>query len=107
MFDLNKKNVGGADVYGLLPDDDIHLNGWFSDYILIREGSTVFNVSVFGSEIQNLIEPMCSTGTCSRESKDNRYLKIQQQSCCSGMRTDRSDLYRSSPYDGYREYRSS
>ena len=41
MFDLNKKNVGGADVYGLLPDDDIHLNGWFSDYILIREGSTV------------------------------------------------------------------
>ena len=26
MFDLNKKNVGGADVYGLLPDDDIHLN---------------------------------------------------------------------------------
>ena len=42
MFDLNKQNVGGADVYGLLPDDDIHLNGWFSDYILIREGSTVF-----------------------------------------------------------------
>ena len=25
MFDLNKKNVGGADVYGLLPDDDVHL----------------------------------------------------------------------------------
>ena len=25
MFDLNKQNVGGADVYGLLPDDDIHL----------------------------------------------------------------------------------
>ncbi|MBQ2135432.1 MAG: alcohol dehydrogenase catalytic domain-containing protein, partial [Clostridia bacterium] len=22
MFDLNKQNVGGADVYGLLPDDD-------------------------------------------------------------------------------------
>ena len=39
MFDLNKKNVGGADVYGLLPDDDVHLNGWFSDYILIRGGS--------------------------------------------------------------------
>ena len=40
MFDLNKQNVGGADVYGLLPDDDIHLNGWFSDYILVRGGST-------------------------------------------------------------------
>ena len=37
MFDLNKQNVGGADVYGLLPDDDIHFNGWFADYILIRK----------------------------------------------------------------------
>ena len=26
MFDLNKKNVGGADVYGLLPDDDVKFN---------------------------------------------------------------------------------
>ena len=41
MFDLNKKNVGGADVYGLLPDDDVHLNGWFADYILIRGGALV------------------------------------------------------------------
>ena len=48
MFDLNKKNVGGADVYGLLPDDDVHLNGWFSDYIFLRGGNfgtTFFNVS--------------------------------------------------------------
>ena len=57
MFDLNKQNVGGADVYGLLPDDDIHLNGWFSDYILIREGSTVFNVSDLDLKSRILIEP--------------------------------------------------
>ena len=57
MFDLNKQNVCGADVYGLLPDDDIHLNGWFSDYILIREGSTVFNVSDLGLKSRILIEP--------------------------------------------------
>ena len=57
MFDLNKQNVGGADVYGLLPDDDIHLNGWFSDYILVREGSTVFNVSDLGLKSRILIEP--------------------------------------------------
>ena len=57
MFDLNKQNVGGADVYGLLPDDDIHLNGWFSDYILIREGSTVFNVSDLDLDSRILIEP--------------------------------------------------
>ena len=57
MFDLNKQNVGGADVYGLLPDDDIHLNGWFSDYLLIRGGSTVFNVSDLDLDSRILIEP--------------------------------------------------
>ena len=60
MYDLNKKNVGGADVYGLLPDDDVHLNGWFSDYILIRGGnfgSTFFNVSDLDLDSRILIEP--------------------------------------------------
>lgn len=57
MFDLNKQNVGGADVYGLLPDDDIHLNGWFSDYILVRKGSTIFNVSDLDLDSRILIEP--------------------------------------------------
>lgn len=57
MFDLNKQNVGGADVYGLLPDDDIHLNGWFADYILVRKGSTIFNVSDLSLDLRILIEP--------------------------------------------------
>ena len=60
MYDLNKQNVGGADVYGLLPDDDIHLNGWFSDYIFIRGGefgSTFFNVSDLDLDSRILIEP--------------------------------------------------
>ena len=57
MFDLNKQNVGGADVYGLLPDDDVHLNGWYSDYILVRGGSTVFNVSDLDLDSRILIEP--------------------------------------------------
>ena len=57
MYDLNKQNVGGADVYGLLPDDDVHLNGWYSDYMVIRGGSTVFNVSDLALEARSLIEP--------------------------------------------------
>ncbi len=57
MFDLNKQNVGGADVYGLLPDDDIHLNGWFADYLLVRGGSTIFNVSDLDLDERILIEP--------------------------------------------------
>ena len=57
MFNLNKQNVGGADVYGLLPDDDVHLNGWFSDYIIVRKGSTIFNVSDLDLDSRILIEP--------------------------------------------------
>ncbi len=57
MFDLNKQNVGGADVYGLLPDDDTHLNGWFADYLVVRGGSTIFNVSDLDLESRILIEP--------------------------------------------------
>ena len=57
MFDLNKQNIGGADVYGLLPDDDIHLNGWFSDYLFVRGGSTIFNVSDLDLDSRILIEP--------------------------------------------------
>ncbi len=57
MYDLNKQNVGGADVYGLLPDDDIHLNGWFSDYLFVRGGSTIFNVSDLDLDSRILIEP--------------------------------------------------
>jgi len=57
MFDLNKQNVGGADVYGLLPDDDVHLNGWFADYLVVRKGSTIFNVSDLDLDSRILIEP--------------------------------------------------
>lgn len=57
MFDLNKQNLGGATVYGLLPDDDIHFNGWFADYIVIRGGSSIFNVSELDLYSRILIEP--------------------------------------------------
>ncbi len=57
MFDLNKQNVGGADVYGLLPDDDVHLNGWFADYLVVHKGSTIFNVSDLDLDSRILIEP--------------------------------------------------
>lgn len=89
MFDLNKKNIGGADVYGLLPDDDIHLNGWFSDYILVREGSSIFNVSDLDLKSRILIEPCAVLVHAVERAKNNRNLEIQQQSCRTGM-ADRS-----------------
>ena len=57
MFDLNKQNVGAADVYGLLPDDEDHFKGWFADYIVLHKGSSVFNVSDLDLESRILIEP--------------------------------------------------
>ena len=58
MFDLNKQNVGGADVYGLLPDkQDNHLQGWFADYLVVKGGSTIFNVSDLDLDSRILIEP--------------------------------------------------
>lgn len=60
MFDLNKQNVGEAGVYGLIPEDDIHFNGWFADYLFVRGGSfgsTFFNVSDLDLDSRILIEP--------------------------------------------------
>ncbi|MGN1122039.1 MAG: zinc-binding dehydrogenase [Eubacteriales bacterium] len=58
MFDLNKQNVGGADVYGLLPDkQDNHFQGWFADYLVVKGGSTIFNVSDLDLDSRILIEP--------------------------------------------------
>ncbi|MDY2880593.1 MAG: zinc-binding dehydrogenase [Candidatus Borkfalkiaceae bacterium] len=59
MFDLNTQNVGAADVYGLIPDkvSDNKFCGWFADYIVIKKGSTVFNVSDLDLDSRVLIEP--------------------------------------------------
>ncbi len=57
MFDMNKQNVGAADVYGLLPDDSVHFNGWFADYIVLNRNSSVFNVSDLDLDSRILIEP--------------------------------------------------
>lgn len=104
MYDLNKQNVGGADVYGLLPDDDIHLNGWFSDYILIRKGSTVFNVSDLDLTSRILIEPCAGAGARGRAREDDGDSAFQHAGCRSGLRPHRPDLYRRAPHDGNRNH---
>ena len=45
-------------IYGLMPEDDhYHFNGWFSDYLLIRKGSTFFKVNDMSLKLRLLIEP--------------------------------------------------
>ncbi len=87
MFDLNKQNVGAADVYGLLPDDDIHLNGWFSDYILIRGGSfgsTFFNVSDLDLKSRILIEPCAVLIHAVERAKTTNILRFNSKVCVQG-----------------------
>lgn len=86
MFDLNKKNVGGADVYGLLPDDEVHLNGWFADYILVRGGlgSTFFNVSDLDLDSRILIEPCAVLIHAVERAKSTGILKFNSRVVVQG-----------------------
>ncbi|MCR4797927.1 MAG: zinc-binding dehydrogenase [Lachnospiraceae bacterium] len=84
MFDLNKQNVGDADVYGLLPDDDYHLNGWFSDYIFIRKGSTIFNVSDLDLDSRILIEPAAVLVHAVERAKSTNILRFNSRVAVQG-----------------------
>lgn len=84
MFDLNKKNVGKADVYGLLPDDEYHLNGWFSDYIFVRGGSTIFNVSDLDLDSRILIEPAAVLVHAVERAKSTNILRFNSRVAVQG-----------------------
>ncbi len=86
MFDLNKKNVGAADVYGLIPDDDTHLNGWFSDYIFIKgsRGSTFFNVSDMDLKSRIIIEPAAVLVHAVERAKTTGILRFNSRVCVQG-----------------------
>ncbi|MBR2186318.1 MAG: zinc-binding dehydrogenase, partial [Lachnospiraceae bacterium] len=84
MFDMNKQNVGESDVYGLLPDDEFHLNGWFSDYIFIRGGSTVFNVSDLDLDSRILIEPSAVLVHAVERAKSTNILRFNSRVAVQG-----------------------
>ena len=44
-------------VYGLFPDDDTHLNGYYAEYLKIRPNSTFFVVNGLSLDQRMLIEP--------------------------------------------------
>ncbi|OON97172.1 MAG: theronine dehydrogenase [Candidatus Epulonipiscioides saccharophilum] len=48
----------GMGCYGLTPDDELHLNGWFAEYLFIRKGSTFFKVNEFDVNTRIMIEPL-------------------------------------------------
>ena len=44
-------------IYGLNPDDDIHFNGYFGEYLFIRKNSTFFKVNGMTLDQRMLVEP--------------------------------------------------
>jgi len=44
-------------IYGLNPDDDVHFNGYFAEYLKIKKNSTVFKVNGMTLDQRMLIEP--------------------------------------------------
>ena len=44
-------------IYGLISDDQYHFNGYFGDYLIVRKGSTFFNVSDLDLDSRLLVEP--------------------------------------------------
>jgi len=83
-YDMNKLNVGEAKCYGLMPDDDIHLNGWFADYIVIRKGSTIFNVSDLDLHSRILIEPCAVLTHAVERAKTTGILKFNSRVVVQG-----------------------
>ncbi len=52
----------GLGVYGLFPDSpDYHLNGFFATHLVVRAGSTIFQVNGMSWRQRILIEPMAVT----------------------------------------------
>lgn len=71
-------------IYGLISDDNVHLNGWFGDYLVIRKGSTVFNVSEMDLHSRLLIEPAAVVVHAVERAKATGLLKFNSKVLVQG-----------------------
>lgn len=71
-------------VYGLIPDDNIHFNGYFADYMLIRAGSTFFNVSGLSLDMRMLVEPAAVAVHAVERAKTTGLLRFNTQVLVQG-----------------------
>ena len=71
-------------VYGLLPDDEYHLNGWFAEYLVIRKGSTFFTVNDMDLNQRLLIEPAAVVVHAVERAKTTGLLKFNSRVVVQG-----------------------
>lgn len=72
------------DVYGLMPDDQYHFNGWFGDYIVLRKGSSIFKVNDMSLKERLLIEPAAVTVHAVERAKSTGLIKFNSMVLIQG-----------------------
>lgn len=73
-----------AGIYGLFPDDEYHLNGWFGEYLIVRKGSTFFEVNDMNLEQRLLIEPAAVVVHAVERAKSTGLLKFNTKVLVQG-----------------------
>ena len=71
-------------IYGLISDDEYHLNGWFGEYILIRKNSTFFVVNDMDLKSRILIEPSAVVVHAHERAKSTGLLKFNSKVLVQG-----------------------
>jgi len=85
MTDMNKLNLSdSSSVYGLLPDDHVHFNGWFGDYLVIRGGSSFFVVNDLNLELRLLVEPAAVVIHAVEQAKNTGLLRFNTRVLVQG-----------------------
>lgn len=73
----DKANLSsGMAVYGLMPEDNYHFNGWFGEYIILRKDSSIFIVNDMSLKERLLIEPAAVTVHAVERAKTTGLLKF-------------------------------
>lgn len=73
-----------AGIYGLMPDDEYHLNGWFGEYLVLRKGSTFFTVNDMDLNLRLLIEPSAVVVHAVERAKSTGLLKFNSKVVVQG-----------------------
>lgn len=71
-------------IYGLMPEDDYHFNGWFSEYLVVRKGSTYFKVNDMSLKLRMLIEPAAVAVHALERAKSTGLLKFNSHVVIQG-----------------------
>lgn len=73
-----------AGIYGLISDDEYHFNGWFGEYLVLRKGSTFYNVSDMTLDQRLLIEPSAVVVHAVERAKSTGLLKFNSKVVVQG-----------------------